>query len=96
MGNERPKRPRPAKFRTLPDDAASLVQQIRSIHARFIRRAEHFKTSSHDANARRALVQLHDQRTLAWQKLQSLEPMTALALTGELGATHLPEMEVTP
>jgi ribosomal protein S15P/S13E len=89
MAQQKAKRPRSAKRRTLPPDSASLVVMIRTIHRQLRDRAEHLKNQPHDFFARRGFQILHDQRSAAWTALYALVPQQALALAAEIG-TKLP------
>ena len=90
MGQERLKRPRSAKRRTLPPDATSLIAMIRALHRKLVQRGGHLQAESHDYRARRGFRDLHGQRAAAFQKLIELDVNQALSLAGELGITALP------
>ena len=81
---ERAKRPRSARDRTLPPDAASLEAMLRSVHRELVQRAEHCKKESHDTHARRGLQTLFEQRAGAWQALHALAPDRAILIAQEL------------
>ncbi|MDO8462957.1 MAG: hypothetical protein Q7S96_01635 [bacterium] len=81
---ERAKRPRSARDRTLPPDAASLEAMVRSVHRELLQRAEHCKVEPHDTHARRGLQTLFEQRAGAWQALHALAPDRAMLIAREL------------
>lgn len=85
MGQERLKRPRSAKRRTLPPDAASLVAMIKAVHRKLSERGEHLKREPHDYKARRGFRDLHAQRASAFARLIEIDSSKALSLAGELG-----------
>lgn len=89
---EKPKRPRPAKARTLPPDAKSLEQQFRAIHTEIVEVVQHLKRSPHDIHARKHLLMLHYQRAASFHALHALKLMRATQLTEELNLTYSGEL----
>lgn len=81
--NKKAKRPRSAKYRTLPPDAASLEVMFRSVHRHLLERADHLKKESHDYHARRGLLSLYETRAAAWSRLLTVAPHAALRLASE-------------
>ena len=77
MAQHKAKRPGSAHHRTLPPDAPSLEQMVRSVHRQVLARASHLKAEAHDFHARRGFQSLLEQRAGAWSKLESLDPSRA-------------------
>lgn len=85
MGQQKPKRPRSAKSRTLPPDPKSLVVMTRSVHCKLTDRLAHLTHEPHDLKARHGVRILHDQRSGALTRLFEINPTHATALVTELG-----------
>lgn len=85
MGQQKPKRPRSAKSRTLPPDTKSLEAMTRSVHRELIDRIAHLTREPHDLKARHGARILHDQRSRALTRLFEINPNHGLALVTELG-----------
>lgn len=79
------RRPRSAEFRTLPPDAKSLEEMIRSVHKHVLDRAEHLKQNSHDVHARRGFQTLYEQRARAFTRLMEIDAHRCEQLRLELG-----------
>jgi hypothetical protein len=84
---EKPKRPRPAKRRTLPPDVKSLETMARVVHRELVQKAAHLKCEPHDYRARVGFRILFDQRAAAFAQLRELDPDIAILLAEELGIT---------
>ena len=79
----KPKRPWPARSRTLPSDEKSLERQIRTLHGEIVQVAQHLSRSWRDLKSRRRLLILHDQRAASWGELYKVNPKGALELASE-------------
>lgn len=85
MGQQKPKRPRSAKSRTLPPDLKSLEVMTRSVHRELTDRLVHLARAPHDLKARHAVRILHDQRSEALTRLFEINPTYGSALVTALG-----------
>ncbi len=91
---DKAKRPQSAHARTLPPDARSLEQMIRSVHRQILDRGAHLQREWHDTHARRGFQTLLDQRAAAWQRLNELDSHLAEQIRRELDLICSPEPEV--
>lgn len=85
MGQQKPKRPRSTKSRTLPPDPKSLEVMTRSVHRELTDRIAHLAREPHDLKARHAVRTLHDQRSEALTRLFEINPTYGAALVTALG-----------
>lgn len=88
---EKPKRPRPAKRRTLPPDSVSLEAMIRTLERELHEATEHWKREPHDGRARNRVQILHDDRAKAYAALRGMDSVRWQQLMGEFSHPELHE-----
>lgn len=96
--NKKPKRPRPAKRRTLPPDAKSLVEMVKSLTAKLADKAEHLKAEPHDYKSRSGFRIMFEQRAAAFRRLMELDAAKAadMAEALEFQTENVTIQDLTP
>jgi len=92
--NKKPKRPRPAKRRTLPPDAKSLVEMIGALSCKLALKAEHLQKEPHDYRSRSGFRFLFEQRAAAFRRLAELNAAQAAELAQALNLRTEAEIKI--